>query len=110
MLIESSFNFKDLFVLDMANNHQGDIEHGYRIIDEHSKIVNKHNVEFKILPMDIMKEFLKIAKEVVLDNAEKDPVAMKVHTHYQEFLKKAIDITKYQELGYLNAREMANKA
>ena len=71
--------------------------------------LNKHNVEFKILPMDIMKEFLKIAKEVVLDNAEKDPVAMTVHMHYQEFLKKAIDITKYQEMGYLNAREMANK-
>ena len=51
---------------------------------------------------------LRVAKEVVIDNAKKDPVAMKVHTHYQEFLKKAIDITKYQELGYLNAREMAN--
>ena len=56
MLIESNFNFKDLFVLDMANNHQGDIEHGYRIIDEHSKIVNKHNVragikfQFRDLP------------------------------------------------------------
>ena len=29
------------------------------------------------------------------------------HIHYQEFLKNAIEITKYQELGYLNAREMA---
>ena len=72
------------------------------------KMIKEHNVEFKILPLDIMKEFLRVAKEVVIDNAKKDPVAMKVHTHYQEFLKKAIDITKYQELGYLNAREMAN--
>ena len=59
--------------------------------------------------MSMFHNNLKIAKEVVLDNAEKDPVAMTVHTHYQEFLKKAIDITKYQEMGYLNAREMANK-
>ena len=72
------------------------------------KMIKEHDVKFKILPMDIIKEFLRVAKEVVIDNAKKDPVAMKVHTHYQEFLKKAIDITKYQELGYLNAREMAN--
>jgi TRAP-type mannitol/chloroaromatic compound transport system substrate-binding protein len=58
--------------------------------------------------MDIMKEFLKVAKEVVQDNAEKDPEAMKIHLHYQDFLKKAIDVTKYQESGYLKAREMAN--
>ena len=68
----------------------------------------EHDVEFKTLPMDIMKEFLKVAKEVVQDNAEKDPIAMKIHLHYQDFLKKAIDVTKYQESGYLQAREMAN--
>ena len=55
-----------------------------------------------------MKEFLKVAKEVVQDNAEKNPEAMKIHMHYQDFLKKAIDVTKYQESGYLQAREMAN--
>ncbi len=70
-------------------------------------MIKEHNVEFKTLPIDIMKEFLKVSKEVVLDNANKDPAAMKVHIHYQEFLKNAIQITKYQELGYLNAREMA---
>lgn len=26
------FNFHDLFVLDMANNHQGDVEHGLKIV------------------------------------------------------------------------------
>ena len=28
------FDFKDLIVLDMANNHQGDLTHGIRIIEE----------------------------------------------------------------------------
>ena len=56
MNMESNFNFNDLFVLDMANNHQGNIEHGYRIIDEHSATVKKHNVragikfQFRDLP------------------------------------------------------------
>jgi len=27
-------NFEGLFVYDMANNHQGDLEHGLRIIKE----------------------------------------------------------------------------
>ena len=45
---------------------------------------------------------------IFLDNAEKNPEAMKIHMHYQDFLKKAIDVTKYQESGYLQAREMAN--
>jgi TRAP-type mannitol/chloroaromatic compound transport system substrate-binding protein len=71
-------------------------------------VKSKHNVEYKILPESIIKEFLKISKQVVIENAEKDPLAMKVHQSYQDFLKKSIDITKFQELGYLNARNLAN--
>ena len=90
-----------------ANNESYN-EYIYRNAISYQTIVNEHDVEFKTLPMDIMKEFLKVAKEVVHDNAEKDPEAMKIHMHYQDFLKKAIDVTKYQESGYLQAREMAN--
>jgi N-acetylneuraminate synthase len=32
--MQESFDFKDLFVLDMANNHQGSLQHGRRIIRE----------------------------------------------------------------------------
>jgi len=70
------------------------------------KMIKEHNVEFKVLPSEIITEFLKVSREVVLDNAKKDPAALKTHDHYQEFLKKAIHITRYQEFGYLNAREM----
>lgn len=38
------FNFDQFFVLDMANNHQGDVEHGLRIIREHGEVVRKHNI------------------------------------------------------------------
>ncbi len=90
-----------------ANNDSYN-EYIYRNAISYQTIVNDHNVEFKIIPMDIMKEFLKVAKEVVQDNAEKDPEAMKIHLHYQDFLTKAIEVTKYQESGYLKAREMSN--
>jgi sialic acid synthase SpsE/mannose-6-phosphate isomerase-like protein (cupin superfamily) len=34
-----AFDFKDLFVLDLANNHQGDIDHARRIIRECGEVV-----------------------------------------------------------------------
>ncbi len=36
--------FENLFVLDMANNHQGSVEHGLRIIDETAEVTNRHKL------------------------------------------------------------------
>lgn len=50
------FNFKDLFVLDLANNHQGSVSHGTRIIQECADVVERHGVravmkfQFRDLP------------------------------------------------------------
>jgi len=38
------FNFDGLFVYDLANNHQGDIEHGLNIIEAMGKISSEKNV------------------------------------------------------------------
>ena len=40
-----NFNFKKLFVYDLANNHQGDVNHALRIIDEIGTISSNHNVK-----------------------------------------------------------------
>ncbi len=40
----NNFDFKGLFVLEMANNHQGNVEHGKRIIRELGEVVKKHGV------------------------------------------------------------------
>jgi sialic acid synthase SpsE/quercetin dioxygenase-like cupin family protein len=40
-----NFNFKNLFIFEMANNHQGDVQHGISIIKEMGKIARKHNVK-----------------------------------------------------------------
>lgn len=37
--------FEDLFIFEMANSHQGSVEHGTDIIHEMSKIARKHNVK-----------------------------------------------------------------
>ena len=36
------FDFKDLIVLDVANNHQGSVEHGLEIINSCADIVTRH--------------------------------------------------------------------
>ena len=38
------FNFDNLFVLDLANNHQGSVQHGLNIIRECGKMVRKHKI------------------------------------------------------------------
>ena len=41
---EQPFDFDDLFVFDLANNHQGSVEHGLKIIREVGGVANKHGV------------------------------------------------------------------
>ena len=42
--MEAAFDFRDLFVLDLANNHQGSLEHGLETIRRHAEVLKKHNV------------------------------------------------------------------
>jgi len=39
-----AFNFADLFIFDLANNHQGDVTHGLNIIDGIAAVSNTHTV------------------------------------------------------------------
>jgi sialic acid synthase SpsE/uncharacterized cupin superfamily protein len=46
--MEAVFDFRDLFVLDLANNHQGSLEHGMEVIRRHAEVVKKHDVRAAI--------------------------------------------------------------
>ncbi len=37
-------NFNDLFIFEMANNHQGDVEHGTKIINAMGIVTRKHKI------------------------------------------------------------------
>jgi sialic acid synthase SpsE/quercetin dioxygenase-like cupin family protein len=43
--MQNRFDFRGLYVLDMANNHQGQVDHALRIIKEHGKAVAKHGAK-----------------------------------------------------------------
>ncbi len=55
--------FKDLLVLDMANNHYGNISHAKNIINSFSKVQKKHNIkatikfQFRDLPNFVHKKY-----------------------------------------------------
>ena len=82
------FNFKDLFVLDIANNHQGSLAHGKKIIDKHSVELKKRNVkagfkfQFRNLETFIHKDF-KGSKDV---------------KHVSRFESTKLSDSDYQEL------------
>ncbi|MCB1275288.1 N-acetylneuraminate synthase family protein [Prosthecobacter sp.] len=43
--MQNRFDFRGLYVLDLANNHQGQLDHALRIIKEHGQAVAKHGVK-----------------------------------------------------------------
>jgi sialic acid synthase SpsE/mannose-6-phosphate isomerase-like protein (cupin superfamily) len=43
--MQNRFDFQGLYILDMANNHQGLVDHGLRIIEQHGKVVANHGVK-----------------------------------------------------------------
>ncbi len=46
--MDHDFDFQDLFVLDLANNHQGSVDHGLNIIQSMAEVVKKHSVKAAI--------------------------------------------------------------
>ena len=47
-VIPDKFDFRDLFVLDLANNHQGSVAHGTAIIEKCADAVKRHGVRAAI--------------------------------------------------------------
>ena len=46
--LSQKFDFNDLFVFELANNHQGSVAHGKKIIDAMTLIAKKHNLKAAI--------------------------------------------------------------
>ncbi len=54
--MNTNFDFNNLFVLDLANNHQGDLQHGLRVIREVGAVVRENQargaLKFQFRQMD----------------------------------------------------------
>lgn len=83
-----SFDFSDLFVLDLANNHQGSVEHGLNIIRGLGAVVRKRGVraaiKFQFRELD---SFIHPAHKTASDNK-----------HIPRFLATRLSPTDYKIL------------
>lgn len=86
--VENGFDFRDLFVLDMANNHQGDVEHGRRIIREMAEVVRAHGVR-----AGIKFQFRRLDTFIHPDHRTKTD-----NKHIPRFLSTRLDRPRFQAL------------
>ncbi len=64
----------------------------------------KHGVEFKKLPDDVIAAFLRTSLDVQRETAERDPLARRIYESFLAFRERATEIAPTVELGYLGAR------
>jgi N-acetylneuraminate synthase len=82
------FDFRDLFVLDLANNHQGSVEHGTTVIERCADVVVRHGVraalKFQFRDLDTF--------------VHSDRVSRSVNKHVGRFLSTRLDWDDYRQL------------
>lgn len=88
MTPEKEFDFDDIIVLDMANNHQGSIEHGINIINAMGDVAKKHGaragLKFQFRQLDTF----------IHPSHQKDSKA----NHIPRFLSTRLDRAAYDKM------------
>ena len=68
------------------------------------QLQNKHNVELKTFPKDVMLALKNASKEVIEEQKAKDPAFNKIMNSYQAFQKQVTQYHNLSELEYYNNR------
>ncbi|MCB2216860.1 N-acetylneuraminate synthase family protein [Desulfofustis glycolicus] len=82
------FTFENLFVLDLANNHQGEIEHGLAVIEKHGEVVRKCEVR-----AGLKFQFRQLDTFIHPDFKERKDIK-----HIPRFMETALPVDAYGEL------------
>jgi sialic acid synthase SpsE/mannose-6-phosphate isomerase-like protein (cupin superfamily) len=86
--VDQKFDFKDLFILDMANNHQGDVEHGLNIVRSFAKVVKNSGARAAL-----KFQFRQLDTFIHPDHQKKSE-----HKQVQRFMSTRLPWDKYQVL------------
>ena len=79
---------RDLFIFEMANNHQGSVDHGVDIISEIAKISRKHNIK-----AGVKLQYRDLDSFIHPDFRNRDDIK-----HIQRFLSTRLSPNEYQLL------------
>lgn len=69
-------------------------------------LVNKHGVQLRRFPDEVLKRIAAVSKEVVADIAKKDPMSKKIHDSFMAFRKRAVKWNEHSEAAYSTARAL----
>jgi TRAP-type mannitol/chloroaromatic compound transport system substrate-binding protein len=69
-------------------------------------LLNKHKVDMRIYPEDVLKQLRKISEEVVSELANKDAFTKKTYASYSKFYNQAKRWSDISQLAFLQARDM----
>jgi TRAP-type mannitol/chloroaromatic compound transport system substrate-binding protein len=67
-------------------------------------LLNKHKVELRSYPKDVLQQLRKASQEVVAELAKKDGFSARVFASYEKFLSDSITFSAVSDQAYLNAR------
>lgn len=67
-------------------------------------LLNKHQVDMRVYPDDVLQQLRKISEEVVAELADKDDFSKRVYDSYFGFYQQAKRWSDISELAYLQAR------
>ena len=70
-------------------------------------LLNKHKVDMRRLPDDVLNKLRSLSEEVVLELASKDKRAQKIYNSFDKFRKQVVDWHKISEQAYYNVRTKA---
>ena len=84
----SDYDFNNLFILDLANNHQGSVKHGLNIIRTFSKIAKNNNI----------KAVFKFQFRDLPDFIHKDEFKSSQNKHVSRFLSTKLNWNEFQIL------------
>jgi TRAP-type mannitol/chloroaromatic compound transport system substrate-binding protein len=70
-------------------------------------LLNKHKVDMRVYPEDVLKQLRKVSEEVVAELANKDTFTKKTYASYSKFYNQAKRWSDISQLAFLQARDMS---
>lgn len=67
-------------------------------------LLNKHKVDMRKLPDDVLSKLRQLSEEVVLELASKDKRSQKIYNSFDKFRKQVVDWHQISEQAYYNVR------
>jgi len=85
-------------------NHEMLAEYTSRNNDALQTLINKHQVQIRHFPDDVLEKLRDLSDQVVKELAQKDAFAMEVYESFSRYRDKAVNWSEYSERAYLNIR------